>query len=51
MIDLIDKILEIITFNLHGAHGHDEVVVVFVSLLIWYIIYKVVMYLMGFRRE
>jgi hypothetical protein len=49
MIDLIDKILEIITFDLHGSHGHDEVVVVAVGLLIWFIIYKVVMYLMGFR--
>ena len=49
MTDLIDKIFEIITFGQHGNHGIDDVVLFIISLAIWYVIYKIVMYCMGLR--
>ena len=49
MTDLIDKIFEIITFGQHGNHGIDDIVLFLISLGIWFVIYKVVMYLMGLR--
>jgi hypothetical protein len=49
MTDLIEKIFEIITFGQHGNHGIDDIVLFLISLGIWFVIYKVCMYLMGLR--
>ena len=49
MTDLIDKIYEIITFGQHGNHGIDDIVLFLISLGIWFVIFKVVMHLIGLR--
>jgi len=48
MTDLLEKIHEIITFGVHG-HSLDDVVVFVLGLMVWYVIYKIVMYCMGLR--
>lgn len=49
MIDLIELIHDIITFDTHGSHGMDDIVVFVICCGIWYCLYKFVTYLMGLR--